>query len=89
LQPQYLNARDIETNALTAWYVNHLNRHATHHALMGVPFYNLERAHAYLLEALARESVPVVRARGYVSAVFAANRLARSGAFIEQGQGTP
>ena len=82
-QTQYQTARDINPSRLAAWYFNHLNRHATHHALVGVPYYNLERAHAYLRDAFARQSVPVIEARGYLAEVLAANRLARRGGFID------
>jgi len=82
-QTQYQSARDINASRLAAWYFNHLNRHATHHALVGVPYYNLERAHAYLRDVFARQSVPVVEARGYLAEVLAANRLARRGGFID------
>lgn len=79
---QYLNARDIETNRFGAWFFNHLNRHATHHALMGVPFYNLERAHRFLRGDLAMPADAPPPARGYLAEVLAANRAARRGAFI-------
>lgn len=84
---QYLNARDIETNRFGAWFFNHLNRHATHHALMGVPFYNLERAHHFLRADLAVPADAPPPARGYLAEVLAANRTARRGAFIAQPDG--
>lgn len=84
LDTQYFNARDVDTSAIAAWYFNHLNRHATHHALIGVPYYNLEAAHHYLREGFRERHVEVRQSRGYLSEVLAANRLAREGGYIEE-----
>lgn len=82
LETQYFNARDVEAGPIAAWYFNHLNRHATHHALVGVPYYNLEAAHRYLRADFADRAVAVQPSRGYLAEVLAANRLARRGGFI-------
>jgi len=82
LLTQYSNARDIDTSRFAAWFFNHLNRHATHHALMGVPFYNLERAHIFLRAKLAQQAVQPAATRGYMAAVLDAHRTARRRQFI-------
>ena len=82
MESQYQCARDINAHWLAAWYFNHLNRHATHHALMSVPFYKLDAAHQFLRSTLTAQGLSLLEPRGYIHEVLAANRLARQGGYI-------
>ena len=88
-QAQYRNARDIDTSPLVAWYFNQLNRHATHHVMVGVPYYKLEAAHRFLRAAFEEKQVPFERYRGYLAQVLFAHDLARRRQFIVETQAGP
>ncbi len=85
-QTQYRNARDIDTSALVAWYFNQLNRHATHHVMVGVPYYKLEAAHRFLRAAFEEKRVPFEQYRGYLAQLLFAHDLARRRQFIVEAR---
>ncbi len=70
IQTQIMNCRNIQTNSLMSWYVNHLNFHSVHHAFPKIPFYNLEAAHQRMCGILSKNGCTVVTEHSYIKTIW-------------------
>lgn len=84
---QAYNCRNLKTNKLMSWYVNHLNFHSVHHAFPRIPFYHLQTAHERIMALFDQPHVAGLTVdQGYLTTTL---RLARTPQVISSQVASP